>query len=89
MPLNRRQFLKRSMRGVAAAGAANLVANEVAQPDRSGRCSIPGLYAAETSPKKASKYIDVHTHIGTTWNGNEELTDDGLLRWMDEHDVEM
>ena len=88
MPLNRRQFLKRSIRGLAAAGAANLVANEVVQSGRPGRFSIPGLYAAETSRKKASKYIDVHTHIGTTWNGNKELTADDLLRWMDEHDVE-
>lgn len=50
--------------------------------------AIPGLYAAGTTAKKASKYIDVHTHIGTTWNGNRELTPEGLLRWMDEHDVE-
>jgi predicted TIM-barrel fold metal-dependent hydrolase len=80
--------MKRSIRGVAAAGAASLVANEVAQSGRSGRFSIPGLYAADTVPKKASKYIDVHTHIGTTWNGNKELTADDLLRWMDEHNVE-
>lgn len=52
------------------------------------RFSLPGLYAANPAPKKASKYIDVHTHIGTTWNGNKELTPDDLLRWMDEHDVE-
>ena len=52
-----------------------------------GRFSVPGLYAAE-SKKKASKYIDVHTHIGTTWNGDEELTPKGLLNWMDEHDIE-
>ncbi|MDA0285736.1 MAG: amidohydrolase family protein, partial [Planctomycetota bacterium] len=49
---------------------------------------MPGLYAAESTSKKATKYIDVHTHIGTTWNGNKELTTDGLLTWMDEHDVE-
>jgi predicted TIM-barrel fold metal-dependent hydrolase len=48
---------------------------------------MPGLYAAEPK-KKASKYIDVHTHIGTTWNGNKELTPEGLLEWMDEHDIE-
>ena len=48
---------------------------------------LPGLYAANAT-RKASKYIDVHTHIGTTWNGDEELTPDGLLRWMDEHDIE-
>ena len=87
MPLNRRQFLKTSIRGAAAVGAASVAVGD-SLTDSSGRFSLPGLYAAETSPKKASKYIDVHTHIGTTWNGNKELTADDLLRWMDEHDVE-
>ncbi|HEX8200650.1 MAG TPA: amidohydrolase family protein [Isosphaeraceae bacterium] len=32
-------------------------------------------------------YIDVHTHLGTTWNGDPPLTAAGLLRWMDAHDV--
>jgi len=53
-----------------------------------GRFSVPGLYAADPPPRKASRYIDVHTHIGTTWNGNKELTPADLLRWMDEHDIE-
>ena len=88
MPLNRRQFMKRSIRGAVAFGAAGAAVNGASLSDSSGRFSIPGLYAAETSPKKASKYIDVHTHIGTTWNGNKELTADDLLKWMDEHDVE-
>jgi predicted TIM-barrel fold metal-dependent hydrolase len=54
----------------------------------SGLKGFSGLYAAEPKKKRASKYIDVHTHIGTTWNGNKELTPKGLLEWMDEHDVE-
>jgi len=53
-----------------------------------GRFHAPGLYAAPPRDRKASKYIDVHTHIGTVWNGNKELTPKGLLDWMDEHDVE-
>ena len=89
MSVSRRQFLKRTVQVAAVAGAANLAASSVSQTGMVGRFSIPGLYAAEVGPKKASKYIDVHTHIGTTWNGNKELTADGLLRWMDEHDVEM
>jgi predicted TIM-barrel fold metal-dependent hydrolase len=32
-------------------------------------------------------YVDVHTHIGRTWNGDPPLTTDALLRWMDEHHV--
>jgi predicted TIM-barrel fold metal-dependent hydrolase len=45
--------------------------------------------AAEAPPADAPKdrFIDVHTHLGQTWNTTEELTADGLLRWMDEHEV--
>ena len=74
MSLNRRQFLKHSLQAATTACATGF--------------TLPGLYAAEAAPRKASRYIDVHTHIGTTWNGNKELTVDGLLHWMDEHDVE-
>ena len=60
----------------------------VASSVLAGRLTLPGLYAAEPKPKRVSKYIDMHTHIGTTWNGNKELTPKGLLEWMDEHDIE-
>jgi predicted TIM-barrel fold metal-dependent hydrolase len=36
----------------------------------------------------APKYIDVHTHLGQTWNHTKELTADGLLEWMDANRVE-
>ncbi len=71
--LNRRQFLSHT-----AAGTASLA----------GMLTLPGLYAAETTAKPASKYIDVHTHIGRYTDPTKELTVDGLLSWMDEHDVE-
>ena len=58
---------------LAALGAAALAA--------------PVLRAAEEKKKPASKYIDVHTHIGTYTNGNKNLTAEGLIEWMDEHDV--
>jgi predicted TIM-barrel fold metal-dependent hydrolase len=72
--LNRREFSK-SLTTFSIAGLA-------------GGLTLPTLYAAESKNKKASKYIDMHTHIGTTWNGNKELTPKGLLDWMDKHDVE-
>jgi uncharacterized protein len=37
--------------------------------------------------KAAGPYIDVHTHIGRTWNAQPALSPDALLRWMDEHHV--
>jgi uncharacterized protein len=52
----------------------------------SGIASSPGSpRAAEPAP--GGPYIDVHTHIGRTWNGDPPLTPDGLVRWMDEHHV--
>jgi len=40
-------------------------------------------------PSRGSRgpFIDVHTHIGRTWNGDPPLTADALVRWMDEHNV--
>lgn len=72
---SRREFLTKSAGALTAAAML-------------GRFSHPGLFAADASPRRASKYIDVHTHIGTTWNGNKELTPSDLLKWMDEHDIE-
>ena len=37
--------------------------------------------------KPAGRYIDVHTHLGQTWNTDEPLTAEFLLRWMDAHDI--
>ncbi len=49
---------------------------------------MPGLYAAEPQPNRASKYIDMHTHIGRYVDPNKFLSVKGLLEWMDAHDVE-
>ena len=38
-------------------------------------------------PRRSVRYVDVHTHLGQTWNHTEALTARGLLEWMDEHDV--
>ena len=32
-------------------------------------------------------YIDVHTHVGRTWNGYPGLSADALVQWMDAHSV--
>ena len=71
------------MKSVAAAFAAGSVSSIATDWGRAQENT-----AAAPSKKKASKYIDVHTHIGTTWNGNKELTPELLLSWMDEHDIE-
>ncbi len=45
---------------------------------------------ADEQPKKQwpeGRYVDVHTHLGQTWNTTQPLTAEGLLRWMDANDI--
>ncbi len=44
------------------------------------RCGV----ARELPP---GDYVDVHTHLGQTWNTTEPLTAEELLRWMDAHRI--
>ena len=41
--------------------------------------------AAGNAP--AGDYVDMHTHLGQTWNTTEPLTAEELLRWMDAHKI--
>jgi len=33
------------------------------------------------------RYVDVHTHLGQTWNSTEPLSAVQLLQWMDQNDI--
>ena len=44
--------------------------------------SLPRLARAE-SQFPAGEYVDMHTHLGQTWNTTVPLTAEELLRWMD------
>jgi uncharacterized protein len=33
------------------------------------------------------EYVDMHTHLGQTWNTSEPLSAEELLRWMDAHKI--
>jgi len=58
------------------------------------RCSLAAA-AVASSPSLASlarafppgEYVDMHTHIGQTWNTTEVLAAEELLRWMDAHRI--
>jgi predicted TIM-barrel fold metal-dependent hydrolase len=52
-----------------------------------GLLSGAGLRAAEGSKTPAGRYVDVHTHLGQTWNSTDVLTAQQLLRWMDANDI--
>jgi predicted TIM-barrel fold metal-dependent hydrolase len=59
-------------RTLAAAATASLVARARTLP-------------AKEFPR--GRYVDVHTHLGRTWNSTENLSADELLRWMDTSDI--
>ena len=50
----------------------------------SGSLSLPCARAAEFPP---GDYVDMHTHLGQTWNTTVPLTAEVLLRWMDAHKI--
>jgi predicted TIM-barrel fold metal-dependent hydrolase len=60
------------LKTVAAAGLAARTA--------SGRCG-------ESRVERGGPYIDIHAHIGRTWTGDPPLSPEGLVRWMDEHNI--
>lgn len=35
----------------------------------------------------SGRYVDMHTHLGQTWNTTQPLTAEELLRWMDAHRI--
>ena len=41
----------------------------------------------DAKPYPMGRYVDMHTHIGQTWNSTERLTPEALLRWMDAHRI--
>jgi predicted TIM-barrel fold metal-dependent hydrolase len=49
--------------------------------------SAPQAPAGTRQKYPAGRYVDVHTHLGQTWNTKDELTAEKLLAWMDENDI--
>ncbi len=44
-------------------------------------------HSASASETAESGFVDVHTHLGQTWNDTAYLSPEELLRWMDAHHV--
>lgn len=73
--LSRRAFHR------AALGAASTAATLC------GVCT--NLRAADSTDAKfpAGRYVDMHTHLGQTWNSTTPLGPEELLRWMDSRHI--
>ncbi len=51
-----------------------------------GALAARAMPAAEKS-FPPGRYVDVHTHLGQTWNTTKPLSAEELLRWMDASDI--
>jgi predicted TIM-barrel fold metal-dependent hydrolase len=45
------------------------------------------LRASAQAPSLAGPLVDVHTHLGQTWNHTQPLSAEELLRWMDSRQI--
>ncbi|HND51911.1 MAG TPA: amidohydrolase family protein, partial [Pirellulaceae bacterium] len=79
MQENRRSFLA----STGSALALSLVGNALA----ASLSSFESRAAAGAELAKRTKFIDIHTHLGAFYHG-QELTAELLVRFMDLHDVE-
>jgi predicted TIM-barrel fold metal-dependent hydrolase len=70
-PVTRRQFCRQLAGGISAAV-----------------CSSPLTLRAEPAASApVGRYIDIHTHLGQTWNSTKPLSAKELLGWMDANDI--
>jgi predicted TIM-barrel fold metal-dependent hydrolase len=53
---------------------------------RASRAAVPATGELRAAGP-GGPYIDVHTHIGRTWNTYPALEPEALVRWLDEHNV--
>src|SRR4029077_2718916 len=77
--MNRRDFCK------LVTMATGISLTELAV--RSPAIAQPPAAANREKTFPLGRYVDVHTHLGQTWNTKEELTADKLLGWMDANDI--
>lgn len=49
--------------------------------------SVAARTRADDAKYPPGRYVDMHTHLGQTWNSTEPLSAEQLLRWMDAHQI--
>ncbi|MBS0261434.1 MAG: amidohydrolase family protein [Planctomycetes bacterium] len=76
--VNRRDFCQRVLVGAAGLALGSRACE---------RATAAEPAAANGKQYPPGRYVDVHTHLGQTWNSTEPLSATGLLKWMDENDI--
>jgi predicted TIM-barrel fold metal-dependent hydrolase len=78
-PVNRRDFCRIAVAS-ACAGVTTIACGSADSAEEQPRAKPETAYPP-------GRYVDVHTHLGQTWNTKEELTAEMLLGWMDANDI--
>ena len=78
LPDSRRAFLKSAIVGAGALAFSTRLTARAADPQPTDTTSLD---------PKLGPLVDIHTHLGQTWNRTQVLTAADLLRWMDAHHV--
>jgi predicted TIM-barrel fold metal-dependent hydrolase len=76
------------LRGALGGAAATALTLSVVEASAAGSMEAPVAddnLAVTTSTDY--RYIDLHTHLGQTWDSSEVLTAEALVRWMDTHAI--
>ncbi len=81
-----RRSLFRHVAGWSAGCAAGWIAGS-AWPSRRGGGASELRAATGDGKFPPGKYVDMHTHLGQTWNTTAPLSAEELLRWMDAHSI--
>jgi predicted TIM-barrel fold metal-dependent hydrolase len=75
--VSRRNLLKGALGTTAAAAlTVSVVDASAAEDDNPAVATTTGY-----------RYIDLHTHLGQTWDTSTPLSADGLIQWMDQHGI--
>jgi hypothetical protein len=80
--LTRRQFHRRL---AAAAGALAATTTPASALRRASGQTPEKQASGKKSP--LGQFVDMHTHLGQTWNTKETLKAEDLLRWMDAREI--
>jgi predicted TIM-barrel fold metal-dependent hydrolase len=82
MAVSRRNLLRGTL-GATTALSLALVGASAVEDYSDADASAPDDLAALNNTDY--RYIDVHTHLGQTFDSTEPLTTEALVRWMDDH----
>jgi uncharacterized protein len=83
---NQRSMSRRGFLAIAAAAAATSL-GDTSLLSRFANVAADAPPAPASAKYPPGQFVDMHTHLGQTWNNTKDLSPADLLKWMDEHEI--